>query len=192
MAVDKFSSAAGPNTGLIKIVPTSIAVGSGSGSVDVNGTVTFSGSSSVSLNGCFTSLYRNYIIIYDSSTGGSGSGNTYFRLRQSGSDDTASTYEYGVFSIYSAPGSGVNQYSGNNSIAELNQTFGPTQINMYSPQLAINTRWHFNAAVNYSTGGAGAQLGGGYKKDTKQYDGFTLVNGATTMSGAMFVYGFNQ
>jgi len=191
MAINRLSDVVGPANGLVKVTPASIAVGSGSGSVDTNGSVTFTSASSVSLNSCFTSLYRNYIVIYDSSTGGSGSGNTYFRLRQAGSDDSASTYEYGVFSIYSAPGSGVNQYSGNNNIAELNQTFGPTQINMYSPQLAINTRWHFNAAVNYSTGGAGAQLGGGYKKDTKQYDGFTLFNGATTMNGTMSVYGYN-
>ena len=174
--------------GLNLVIPTSVNVGSGTGSVAAQGGITFSGASSVSLNGCFTSTYKHYVIMYDSSAGGS---NTYFRLRQAGSDDSLSTYEYAVFSIYSAPGSGVNQYSGNNNIAELNQTYGPTQITMYNPQLAVNTRWHFNASVNYSTGGAGAQLGGGYKKDSKQYDGFTLYCGAA-MTGTMAVYGYNN
>lgn len=174
--------------GLVQVIPTSVAVGSGSGSVGANGAITFSGASSISMNNCFTSTYKHYVIMYDSSAGNS---NTYFRLRQSGTDDTASTYEYGVFSIFSQPGSGVNQYSGNTNIAELNQTYGPTQITMYNPQLAVSTRWHFNAAVNYSTGGAGAQLGGGIKKDTKQYDGFTLYCGAA-MTGTMAVYGYNN
>lgn len=191
MAVDKFSSAAGPNTGLIKIVPTSVAVGSGSGSVDVNGNVTFSGATTISLNGCFTANYDNYKIIINPTSGGS---YTTFRLRQSGSDDSLASYEYAVFSIYSAPGSGVNQYSGNANQAEINQTNAPTEITLYNPYLATNTRWNFNSSANYSTGGAGAQLGGGYKKDTKQYDGFTYIHGnaSTSFSGTIRVYGYNQ
>jgi hypothetical protein len=50
------------STGLTKVIPTSIAVGSGSGSVDANGSVTFSGSSSVTVNGCFTSTYDTYLL----------------------------------------------------------------------------------------------------------------------------------
>ena len=50
----------GSRAGLAKIVPSSVAVGSGTGSANSLGTVTFSGASSVSLNGCFSSTYDNY------------------------------------------------------------------------------------------------------------------------------------
>jgi hypothetical protein len=53
----------GSRAGLAKIVPSSVAVGSGTGSSDTTGKVTFSGASTVSLNGVFTSSYRNYKII---------------------------------------------------------------------------------------------------------------------------------
>lgn len=153
------------------------------------GSASFTGTTSISLNNVFTSAYQHYVVMYDVASGG---GNTYFRLRQAGVDDSASTYEYAVFSIFSAPGSGVNQYSGNSNIAELNQTFGPTQIVFYNPQTVVNTRWHFNASANYSTGGAGAQLGGGIKKDTKQYDGLTLTSGSGNFGGTIRVYGFRN
>jgi hypothetical protein len=49
--------------GMRLIVPTSVAVGSGSGSVSTQGAVTFSGASSVSVNECFNSTYTAYKII---------------------------------------------------------------------------------------------------------------------------------
>ena len=57
----------GSRAGLAKIVPTSVAVGSGTGSADSLGNVTFSGASSGSLNGCFTSTYDKYKILISSS-----------------------------------------------------------------------------------------------------------------------------
>ena len=52
---DNFTfAAANPLGGLIAIVPTSVAVGSGTGSSSGNGLVTFAGVSSVSLNGVFS------------------------------------------------------------------------------------------------------------------------------------------
>ena len=50
--------------GMKLVVPSSVAVGSGSGSVATQGTVTFSGASSVSINGCFSSTYDNYRILF--------------------------------------------------------------------------------------------------------------------------------
>jgi hypothetical protein len=52
--------------GLVSIVPTSVAVGSGSASVGANGAVTFTGVSSISLNSCFTSQFNSYKIVFES------------------------------------------------------------------------------------------------------------------------------
>ena len=77
--------------GMKMVVPTSVAVGSGSGSVDTNGAVTFSGASSVSLNGCFTSAYQNYSIIVNDDSA-SATGYQLFRLRTNGTDNSTSNY----------------------------------------------------------------------------------------------------
>ena len=45
------------------VIPTSVSVGSGTGSVSTTGVVTFAGASSVMLNGIFNSTYRNYRIV---------------------------------------------------------------------------------------------------------------------------------
>ena len=50
-------------TGLKLLVPTSVAVGSGTGTANAAGQVTFTGASSVQLNGVFTTTYDNYKIV---------------------------------------------------------------------------------------------------------------------------------
>jgi len=54
--------------GLVSIVPTSVAVGSGSASVASNGAVTFSGASTLTLNTVFSSLYENYRITFSATS----------------------------------------------------------------------------------------------------------------------------
>jgi hypothetical protein len=51
--------------GMKLLTPTSIAVGSGSGSVGSTGTVTFTSASSVSLNGVFSATYNRYYVAFD-------------------------------------------------------------------------------------------------------------------------------
>jgi len=52
--------------GITQIIPTSVAVSSGSGSVTANGSVSFSGVTGITLNGCFTAAYDNYKIMLNS------------------------------------------------------------------------------------------------------------------------------
>ena len=82
--------------GMKMVVPTSVAVGSGSGSVDAIGNVTFSSASSISVNNCFTSTYDNYRIIIDfvpsASTG-------FVSRYRNTSDETSSVYGNAVFFI---------------------------------------------------------------------------------------------
>ena len=53
----------GSRAGLAKIVPSSVAVGSGSGSFDANGAISFTGASSISINGCFSATYDVYKVL---------------------------------------------------------------------------------------------------------------------------------
>jgi hypothetical protein len=75
----------GSRAGLAKIVPTSVTVGSGSGSASALGTVTFSGCSSVSLNGVFSSAYNNYkVLVNVNSIDSTGTNIIYLRFGTSG------------------------------------------------------------------------------------------------------------
>ena len=86
-----------PDAGLVQLVPTSIAVGSGSGSVNGNGQVSFSGSSSVSINDVFSSVYQNYKILLEYSTGTAGTG-VDLKLRVNGAD-ASTNYNYQALTV---------------------------------------------------------------------------------------------
>ena len=79
------------NAGLIQITPSSVAVGSGSSSVDVNGKVSFTGVSSVSLNDVFSATYTNYLIV-PYVLGSTSYSSVAVRLRVSNADSSAAQY----------------------------------------------------------------------------------------------------
>jgi hypothetical protein len=197
MAVDKFSSAAGPNTGLIKIVPTSVAVGSGSGSVDVNGNVTFSGASSVSLNGCFNATYDNYqITLQTTAFSGAGALFTQFRLRNASDDSTATWYTaLAALSIGNStadPILGVGATQGylpyTTSTAAL--TYSPI-IEVMRPFLVAKTS--VNVRGYYNTGSRDGIMHGVNQSDVSaSYSGITLFPNTGTFSGTLRIYGYNQ
>lgn len=88
--VEHRSQIARSQVGLVPIVPTSIVVSSGSASVGTNGTVSFTNSNNISLNGVFTSSYKNYRLVVECAavtTTGIG-----IRYRTSGTDNSSNLY----------------------------------------------------------------------------------------------------
>ncbi|WP_445775612.1 hypothetical protein, partial [Shewanella sp.] len=63
----KWAAAAASGTrGLQQIIPSSVAVGSGTATVGANGAITLSGvGTNLSINGCFTGSYTNYKVVWD-------------------------------------------------------------------------------------------------------------------------------
>ena len=80
------------STPIVPIIPTSVAVASGSGSFDsVTGNVTFTAATTVSLNGVFSATYDKYIIM--AKTGVTVGGvDVNLRFRVGGTDNTSSNY----------------------------------------------------------------------------------------------------
>lgn len=170
-------------TGLKKIVPSSVAVGSGTGSADSLGTVTFTGVSSVSLNGVFSSTYDNYWIVWNV-TNNSGTSTCTLRFRTSGTDySTADAYGSG-YGLGLGPttityndsgatslrlGSGNFQNSGGGHIL----VSRPTGRITYQNYVGSNA-----TAVSYS-GSCGAT----------NFDGFSIITPGT-ISGTISVYGY--
>jgi len=182
----------GSRAGLAKIVPSSVAVGSGTGSADSLGTVTFNGVSSLSLNGVFTSAYKNYKIFWI----GRHSTNTgcNMRLRASGTDSSASDTSYAA--TYSNNSGGPSRY-----VQSLNTAFetgaawdqyNQREIFLSNPtdttyEKMFFLTWTSRNSVNGYEGGVYA----GWKASTTSFDGFSLIPQSGTMLGTISVYGYN-
>lgn len=176
--------------GLAKIVPTSVAVGSGSGSVDSNGNVTFSGASSVSLNGCFSSIYQNYKIVADFTC--SASTRTGLRWRASGSDLTSGYYSSAFYM-----GLAGAAFAQDSQVTTYNFT-GYTTAGLVTVQ-ELTVFKPFESSAQTFVNGEGIRgdgylfPNGGMTTGTGSYDGLTwyTVNGGT-FTGTIRVYGYNQ
>ena len=186
-------SVAAAAAGMRLVVPTSVSVGSGSGSVGSSGTVTFSGATSVSLNGCFTSTYEIYKIVFDLTNG---DGSVTLKLRASGTDTTAN---YDAFTIYGTSGAGfqsVQNALGTDEFYLFNMTTaidgsGTGFVDIFNPNVAYQT-----SIVTDALGASGGVLywykNYGRQNSTTQFDGFTFADNGTGMTGTVSVYGYKK
>jgi len=193
-------SAAGTSTwsgqGLTQIIPTSVAVGSGSGSVDANGAVTFTGASSISLNGAFTATHQNYRIVVDI-TASSNNCDFGMKFRNAGSDLTNAYY--GGFIGLNHSGTTVTFALNNAASIKLTEfnTFtkqaGYVDISVGAPFLTSTASVVWSSVGVQSSTGTGLGGSGGVGHDTAgTRDGFSLIASAGTIAGIIRVYGYKN
>jgi len=174
--------------GMVLVSPTSITHSGTSATLGANGQVTFTAVTSLSLNGCFTAGFDNYVV----SVRGTSSTNTnlYYRLRASGSDASGSNYTVQELVAESTAVSAArytSQTQANNFL------FGPSLQNgdglyFYGPFLAQPTASRV-VSVGESGGARIIEYAVTHSLSTS-YDGFTfLTNSAATVTGALQVYG---
>lgn len=182
--------------GLAKIVPTSVAVGSGSGSVDSNGNVTFSGVSSITLNNIFSSTYENYKIVINI-TGVSTQMDVLMRLNNNGTDNTSAVYSRGgVYNyINSTPTALAGVGATSWPLGYVNSGTGSKNafsIDMYRPNVVAETTALNTGVWNNNVTFAGFFVG--YLHDSaSSFTGFTMYpNTGTISSGTIRVYGYSQ
>jgi len=185
--------------GLTQIVPTSVAVGAGSGSVDANGAVTFTAASSVAVIGCFSSTYDNYrlVIQYKQLTGNNLSN---FRLRAA-STDISTNYYYGN-SGYSSAGASIAYGAANDSriYCQDNGQFvkpdsGPNGlvIDFYKPNSTERKNCSYQHSYWRANDTFGIVNGGGFTSSSTIADSFTFNPDATgTITGTIRVYGYKN
>jgi hypothetical protein len=176
--------------GLAVVAPTSIANSGGSASASA-GEVTFTGVNSVSLNGVFTTAYRNYQVVWNA-TGGTASGAVYFRYRAAGTDNTTSSYNSaGVFAAYA--GGAVNGAGyGSSAFSVFHFWNGGSigqqrNINLFDPQSATNT--------SYGSVGSNQDVAAyyaGFFAAATQFDGITIYPSSGNMTGTVRVYGLKN
>jgi len=188
--------------GLVKIIPSSVAVGSGTGSANALGTVTFSGCSNVSLNDVFSATYNNYKIVVEGNTSGTSAAGLAIRMRVSGSDNSSSNYRW--TSVYvrdnsAAPtvgGEGSNGTSTYGYAGGFSSTAGFTAIStieLTNPFVSTkNTSLTFTNYLYDQSGPFGyVYTGGTMMTVTTSYTGFTISGYSGNITGTLSVYGYN-
>ena len=184
-------SLVGAAAGLKLLVPGSIAVGSGSGSVSASGTISLTASSSVSINDVFSASYDNYLVkITIKIVGGSG-GDINLRMRVSGTDNSSANYNEQYFAADGASGSfsrTTGATVGNSMRVENNQQQS-CELLLGSPFLTEPTQWEFKQVLNHTS--PQTRIRSGFHNVSTSYTGFTLT-APSNMTGTVQVYGFKE
>jgi hypothetical protein len=152
---------------------------------------TFSAVSSVSLDGCFTSDYRNYRLLLEADN--STTATTQMRLRASGSDNSASVYD-----IHGVHNSGASVFGFNSQDASL-WTLTVTSslqtrwfsFDLWRPQLAAATLLNVTLGQTSGATGIGATTSGVHTEGNV-FDGFSLIASTGTITGIVRVYGYKN
>ena len=190
-------SFAAQSGGLVSVVPTSVAVGSGSATTSANGQVSFTGVSSVSLNGVFSANYDNYLYVLNTSAISTDL-SINMRYRVSGTD--ASGANYTAVDALNATSStwGVSTTAGATSIPigqSLESTdpylFGVTG-NIYNPFVAAPTTYMSNAPTYISAAIYRMYLTAAWHSLSTSYTGVSFITSTGTMTGTVSVYGYNK
>lgn len=182
---------AGSLSGLIPVVPTSIAIAGGTASINSLGVITFgAGTTSLSINGLPTSTYAKFKAIYRIQVSANGN-QVYFKNRAAGVDYTINYFGGGFQCTYT--GNLSAQVAINNGGYGWIGT-GATNANSlqgtieFQP-IAGTSTYSFTA---YSTQVSGMQ-GGGYESPSgTKPDGFTIFPSAGSMQGTIEIFGYND
>jgi hypothetical protein len=149
-----------------------------------------------SVNNCFTSTYRNYMILMDFD-GSSAVDGIYYRLRASGSDATTSNYTKQT--IYAA-GASLSSARSTTTYLPIGATGTGGRstyiLYMFRPNEAATTLYQVDASnLGTSTTATDLEIIRGGFGVANAYDGFTVYSGSggsSTITGQVRVYGFQN
>jgi len=183
-----------PDAGLRQIVPSSVAVGSGSATISGNGSVDFSGASGVSLNGIFTSTYDNYRFVF-STTSNSATGYLNMRLRSAGSDITATNYSSSVIqAAYGSTALGNDAGgTGQTTWSRFGYYDGTADALSISGDIFLPFVTAFTSFTNIKARqGYGGEISTGVYRATTSVDGITIYPGGGNITGSIQIYGYRK
>jgi hypothetical protein len=181
--------------GLQSIVPTSVAVSSGSATTSTNGAVTYttvSASGTVTLNGVFSSAYTNYRVIVQNNATSSTSLAEY-RLAASGTASTASDYSTSLIyvdgsTVYGDTGALANAFAPN-ATSRKNSYY---ILDFFNPFVATQTGFLGQIRMSNAAGAdAILHYSGGVNQASTSYDGIQIILLTDESSGHFAVYGYN-
>ena len=150
--------------------------------------------SSHSVDNCFTSTYANYKILIKWTAQSADNVDMTIKLRASGSDTTTNyvsqrNYSYDTTILTDLNPAGTDEWVAGVADKDFpSATF--TEIEIASPQVATNTSFHLRN-FGYTTTPF-LHLVGGTQNSSTQFDGFKVLANSGTMSGTVWVYGYQE
>ena len=188
-----------PDAGLVQIVPTSIAVGSGSGSVNGNGTISFSGSSSVSVNGCFSTTYDSYLLLINLTDNSNNDADILLKWRNAGTDSSASYYSsYTGINTLASPGTINKTQDPATTGHAIGKMDNATKNSQYITVDIVNvfasnyTNLAFKGFGSTDASNLFSYNGGGSHRVTQSYDGLSLIAENGNFTGSLKIYGYRN
>tara|TARA_X000001382_G_scaffold63624_1_gene44037 strand:- start:2116 stop:2742 length:627 start_codon:yes stop_codon:yes gene_type:complete len=162
-----------------------------------------SASNSITLDGVFTSTFKNYLLTFNGQTNESTAEDIRLQMRASSSTDTTANMTYAAQTPYKEGSSSTGAQTDIASayIAMLGSWFNANpcnlMVNFLEPQVSgKNTGFHWNIHAGYTSGAHGASvvssIGAGHKAETTSFDGFIIfLDGSQTFTGDYRLYGYN-
>ena len=180
--------------GLTLLIPSSVAVGSGTGTVSATGTVTFSGASSVSVNDVFSTNYTNYRLMINITDASADDFALTIKFRLAGTDTSTNYVSQRLYAYTTVVGTDPNVHGTDEiwiSLGDKDFDYTGVSVDIYNPNVALPTSL---TAIATASNGANNYLtfAGGYNSSATQFDGLTLITSAGTISGSVSVYGYNK
>lgn len=168
-----------------------VSVGGASGLNLVSTTTIGTAVSTVSVNNVFTSAYSNYKVIIEW-VGSSASTNLNFRLRASGTDNSAAnSYQPRGFSNLASTVASFGSAGAQMQIGSIvNNDYDITSMEVFRPQIAANTTFAVN---HYEGSNNSAYMFMGMHFAATSFDGFTVYPTTGTLTnGTIYVYGYGK
>jgi hypothetical protein len=174
--------------GLRLLVPTSAT----NGTVGATGAVTFSGVSSVSLNGCFSSTYENYLLRINGTGSLTTETDLAFRFRTSGSDNSTSNYFRWAYNRTNAgAGNGYTASANTGYIGSCASGGFSAAADIFQPQISANTMLN-SIGHGYGSSSSNAYWFQNQFATTTSFDGITIYPSSGTITGTIRVYGYKN
>jgi hypothetical protein len=151
-------------------------------------------SSTITVDGCFTSSYLNYVIYVNATFSGSADQDAYFNFRVGGTTPSVAAYPYNTNYINAGVNAGTAASSSGSSGAWIlydNMDDGSIfngNIQVFNPQTTTKTtaQWFLYGEDN---GNFKQMLGFGFQSQSTTFDGFVITMQSGTLTGTYDVYG---
>lgn len=176
--------------GLTQIIPTSVT----GGTIGANGAVTFTGTGSIAVDGCFTSTYNHYKVIFFVDTKAT-SAALALQVRTSGGTIGGVTYRQQSQRSYGSVIDAIPNSSGTNAFTSP-AAIGNGQSAMWSMEFlnpanpSVSTFWN-GQWFAYDGGNFVGNSSQGAEFTSANRDGF-IISGSGTMTGTIRIYGYNN
>jgi hypothetical protein len=180
--------------GLTQIIPTSVTVSSGTASVAANGAITFSTAQNLTLDGIFSSSYRNYRLLFSGVASSNVSMNFVYRYLSSGTptDFGSLYYTQKLYSGGSTTTSVRVSNAANGTLPDVGVDQSVHSTDFYTPNISGQYACHTSQGTYVpSVGGIEYDNFGGLCATATQMTGIKF-SGAMNYTGIIHVYGYNN